>query len=104
MSEKNPESWEKPEEAEAPYSLEDILNEFGGWSRHTEPEEPEKPEEPKKPEPSKVELPEEPDPVPDDEEGLEDPEDDSEPADAPEKPRIWQYRHSEEPEREWKMP
>ena len=58
MSEKNPESWEKPEEAEAPYSLEDILNEFGGWSRHTEPEEPEKPEEPKKPEPSKVELPE----------------------------------------------
>ncbi len=104
MSEKNPESWEKPEEAEAPYSLEDILNEFGGWSRHTEPEEPEKPEEPKKPEPSKVELPEEPDPVPDDEEGLEDPEDDSEPADAPEKPRIWQYRPSAEPEREWKMP
>ena len=54
MSEKNPESWEKPEEAEAPYSLEDILNEFGGWSRHTEPEEPVKPEEPKKPEPCKA--------------------------------------------------
>lgn len=101
MSEKNPESLEKmenTEEAEASFSLEEILNEFGGWSHRSEPEPEQLPKEPEPPE-----LPEEPEPVEEEPLELEEPEDKAEPA-QPEPKQIWQYRPSEEPTPELKLP
>lgn len=87
MSDKTPEEWEDTEPSEESFSLEEILNEFGGWTHREEPE----PE----PEPEPEDLPEE-DPE-------EEPE--AEPAEEPaEQPKIWQYRPSAEPAPELKMP